>query len=79
MKAKCPHCTSGCDRCDHTGFITVKFAQGDLYTRACTTFECGFENGGLISKTTPTHDSGPCLRCKGPTKWQLIAKENELA
>lgn len=73
MKAKCPHCQSGCDRCDG-GFFDVEFADGSVYTRACTNEACGFENGGRISQTPLSGDCGmPCVRCASPAVWKFVA------
>ena len=74
MKAKCPFCTAGCSKCENSGKINVRFAEGNLWTRVCLDEACGFENGGRIEKgdKEPPEPSGPCVMCKGPTKWLLI-------
>lgn len=91
MKALCPHCFgSGCEKCNG-GHTEVSFAQGKLYTRACKSPTCGFENGGCIvgpGSRWSTIDERPepddCIVCGAPTKWLLVgdmpappAKEDE--
>ena len=78
MKAKCPFCIDGCHKCDDTGKVDVKFADGSLWTRTCTI--CGFENGGRIQKgdKEPTEPSGRCVVCGAPTKWVMIGNMNEI-
>lgn len=71
MKAKCPHCEAGCSKCED-GYFEVKFALGDVYTRACSSATCGFENGGRISTTLLEGECGPCVRCSGPAHWKRV-------
>ena len=76
MKAKCPCCISGCNKCDQSGKIDVKLAEGNLWTRACVI--CGFENGGRIEKgdKEPKELSGKCVMCGAPTRWVLLGNIN---
>lgn len=69
MKAKCPHCNNGCEKCQGTGFISVSFAEGDLFTRLCLNPRCQFVNGGRICDGFPPESSGPCVICGGETDW----------
>lgn len=71
MRAKCPHCDIGCDKCID-GYIRVKFPAGEIFTRACQNPECGFYNGGCISENYPTHSSEPCVICDSETIWSKI-------
>ena len=81
MKAKCPHCVSGCEKCKGTGQLDVSFAEGDWFTRLCLNPECLFVNGGRICEGFPPESSGPCVICEGETKWiafddpELLDKE----
>ena len=84
MKAKCPHCLEdnnpNCEKCNGTGKMSVSFAEGEaIYTRSCRNPECGFTNGGCISKTFPEYSSGPCVICDEITDWVLVeeAVEND--
>ena len=84
MKAKCPHCQTGCDKCTG-GFIEVQFPDNErLYARKC--WVCGFENGGrFVPANKPDiqgdlvrlmeKHSGQCLRCDNPdVVWELIGE-----
>lgn len=71
MKAKCPECVNGCDRCKGTGYISVSFIEGDMFTRLCLNPECQFVNGGRICDGFPPESSGPCVICEGETEWVL--------
>lgn len=71
MKAKCPTCESGCDKCVD-GFREVQLAEGLWHTRACTSPECLFENGVRISKEPLQGPSGPCIACGAPTEWLAV-------
>ena len=81
MRAKCPHCQDGCDKCDG-GFTEVLFARGRLYTRHCTDAECGFDNGGVIvgpdarpesTLNTPPRD---CVQCGAAVEWQRVGESS---
>lgn len=65
MKAKCPHCQDGCDRCEE-GFMEVGFASGALYTSHCNA--CGEDNGGRIANSRFPREKwqppGDCVWCK---------------
>lgn len=75
MKAKCPHCKDGCDKCED-GFFEVKLAEGNWFTRACTNPMCGFHNGVRISKSKLEGTSaGACAHCKSPANWICVAAE----
>ena len=80
MKAKCPICggdnSAACTNCHGTGTINVRFAEGNLWTRACLDPVCDFENGGRIEKgdKEPQEPSGLCAICYGPTHWLLIGE-----
>lgn len=72
MRAMCPHCQGkGCDAKNCVdGYLQVKFAEGDWFTRLCINLEdCGFANGGRVSNGFPEVSSGPCVNCDGPTEW----------
>lgn len=73
MLAMCPGCGGkGCAKCNQTGRIGVRMAQGKLYTPACTSLTCGFENGGRISQTDMVGSAGPCVLCDAPTVWKFV-------
>lgn len=77
MKAKCVFCLNGekpCTHCKDTGYMDVGFAEGNLWTRACTDPTCGFENGGRIEKgdKEPSDSPGECVICHKPAKWMLV-------
>lgn len=69
MKAKCPHCTDGCEHCQQ-GYVEAKLAEGDLFTIHC--LKCGFDNGGLICEGFPSEPSGECVMCNGQTEWKFV-------
>ena len=82
MKAKCPECKGdGCPHCN-AGQVDVHFGEGPLFTRACLDPGCGYENGGYIvmegRKRAPNGEppvpSGPCIECKGTTRWKLVGE-----
>jgi len=52
MKAKCPYCDKGCDKCNE-GYIEVKFStEGHYHYMICNA--CGENNGGhLHTKDRP--------------------------
>ena len=51
MKAKCPHCDSGCERCSETGFIEVHFAEEDIgHYHAILCNLCGRNVGGALHR-----------------------------
>ena len=74
LPIKCPHCAGkeppGCAFCVG-GQAQAGLAEGDWYTRACTSPSCGFENGVRISKTLPKDSPGLCVECRAPTEWRL--------
>ena len=78
MRAKCPHCRDGCDRCGGIGYQEARFATGALYTRHCTNLECGFDNGGRIvgpdSPVDVEEPPEPCLHCGSFAEWLLIGE-----
>jgi len=59
MKTKCPDCNNGCDNCSD-GYIEVKFAKGDWFTRKCT--NCEYENGAWIEWAL-RDETAPCIKC----------------
>lgn len=71
MKAKCPFCECGCDKCDG-GFIEIIVYPGEWLTRVCANEEeCGFVNGESsvrfeLMMTKPD----PCVNCGGPCVWR---------
>ncbi len=71
MEAKCPYCEDGCDKCEG-GTTTVTFASGYVFTRACQDPQCGFKNGGRITKlrVAPNDSSGKCVWCGADTEWE---------
>lgn len=72
MKAKCPHCETGCGKCDG-GQIDVSLAKGNIFTRVCqNSAECGFVNGGYVSDSFPMRSSGECQMCGSETQWMLM-------
>jgi hypothetical protein len=78
MKAMCPECAGktdfDCPKCNNTKEIEVRFAEGEVFTTVCLNRkECGFVNGGRITKGGfPEESSGPCVICDGVTEWQLM-------
>lgn len=80
MKAKCPYCQTGCDKCKD-GYTTVSMATGALYTRHCNA--CDEDNGGRIAAATGTppeqwRPPGPCVWCHSPDViWLLIGEVRE--
>jgi hypothetical protein len=74
MKAKCPHCLTGCDKCED-GFIQVSFAVGSIFTRKCRNPDCEFENGGRVSVGVPLGLSNACVICGAPTAWVKICDQ----
>lgn len=71
MKAKCPNCQTGCARCVD-GYIEVRLAPGDCYTRACTNPVCRFMNGGRMSTVPLTGSCGQCVHCGEAAEWMLV-------
>lgn len=67
MKARCPHCKDGCDKCDR-GWIEVSFAStGHYHALICNVCEVGV-GGRLHSPTRPLRtDLGGavCPHCGG--------------
>lgn len=50
MKAKCPYCEAGCDKCQE-GYIDVRFAtidEGHYHFMVCN--NCGCETGGHLHR-----------------------------
>ena len=67
MKAKCPHCKDGCEKCDK-GFVEVDFAEGITYDLVCK--KCGQVVGFHIDEgndppTDATAEHACCLWCEG--------------
>ncbi len=60
MTAKCPHCESGCPKCNK-GFFDVGFAKGTIFTRHCNA--CGEDNGGRICDEEPEGRPEDCVFC----------------
>lgn len=53
--------------------IEVQFAEGVLYTRACTAEHCGYENGGhILREGRKLPDLTPCVFCNSPTNWKRL-------
>lgn len=51
--------------------MEVGFASGSLFTIHC--LECGFQNGGEITKFGyPDESSGLCVQCGGRTEWLYL-------
>ena len=75
MKAKCPYCAEGCDRCQG-GFTEVTFADGDVFTRHCN--GCGKDNGGRIAAEflKPPEQwakPSPCVWCgSADMEWRKV-------
>ena len=63
MKAKCPFCEAGCDKCDG-GFNEAQMAEGAVFTIKCQDPKCGFENGNRI-----VAPGLPALPPEGMTDW----------
>ena len=77
MRAKCPYCQDGCEKCDG-GYVPVGFAKGNWFTRRCQT--CGFENGVRITPLdAPATQPGACVMCGGMVEWKKILKAEEAA
>lgn len=70
MKAKCPFCESGCQKCDR-GFLEVIKHPGTWWYAVCSNREeCLFVNGGHANDGEfPEKNSGQCLLCGGVTEW----------
>ena len=69
MRAKCPYCQDGCDRCEG-GYTTVSIKEGTVWTKQCLNHEeCGFANGGRVSDEEPEDPSPPCVICGELTDW----------
>ena len=72
MKAKCPYCTEGCDRCQG-GYVDVVLASGQVWTQHCDA--CGEDNGGRIAceEMLPPDQwkpPKPCVFCgSARTRW----------
>lgn len=73
MKAKCPYCDKGCEKCQN-GMMELCFATGDWFTRECLSPECGFHNGGRICEGFPPESSGACVLCGGETRWLYLGR-----
>jgi len=74
MKAKCPYCQDGCEKCSN-GFIEASFKKdGKYWTRVCQNRkECGFVNGGhWVDEGFPLESSGACIICGSPIDWMLL-------
>jgi hypothetical protein len=80
MKAKCPHCRNGCEKCDG-GYFEASIAVGDWYTRHCN--QCGFDNGCRVATEfmppfAEWAKPNPCIYCKNEDmQWLLVAKSTE--
>ncbi len=63
MKAKCPFCESGCEKCTD-GYTEASFASGTIWTRHCNA--CEEDNGGSIreGEEPPKHKPGNCVWCE---------------
>ena len=77
MRAKCPHCNDGCERCDYRGVVyEITCKSGTLYTRACLNPDCGYKNGGSITDGPPPEvtlwEPGPCVMCGKYVEWELV-------
>lgn len=79
MKAMHPGCGGkGCSDCED-GYINVSVANREWYTTACQTDGCKFINGvRIVGPEVPPlpKDSGPCVRCKGPTIWEHLGSSS---
>jgi hypothetical protein len=75
MKAKCPHCKTGCDKCDN-GYFDTHVAVGDWYTRHCK--ECKMDNGVRVATEFLPPQSewpspNPCVFCGSANmEWQKV-------
>lgn len=66
LRAKCPHCVAGCDRCDD-GYVRASVAPGPWKYRVC--LGCGRANEGrAVSFGIPEPE--PCVFCDGKTEWR---------
>lgn len=75
MKAKCPYCKTGCEKCKD-GYFEATMAKGTCFTRVCQNrAECGFVNGGYITEAGfPEESSEECVCCGGPTDWLPLSE-----
>ena len=65
MKAKCPHCTGGCERCD-LGFVDVTFPSGPEVKRYTLVCSCGCAaGGGFRGGRYGSTDASEILKDKG--------------
>jgi hypothetical protein len=77
VKAKCPYCKNGCEKCDG-GYNKASMATGKIYTRHCN--DCGEDNGGRIAAAfvLPPHQwnpPDPCVWCHSPNvEWLLVGE-----
>lgn len=72
MKAKCPFCDSGCEKCEN-GFMEITIVKGMwIYRVCCNQEECGFVNGGsAYDGSRDLDEDDTCIICDGPTEWKL--------
>jgi hypothetical protein len=78
MKAKCPHCESGCNKCTD-GFFEVSLPIVDdpeaPWTTACKNQEeCGFVNGVCFDKKWIEDRDLVCVMCYGPAEIKSLAE-----
>lgn len=64
MRAKCPHCNDGCEKCE-AGYVQASFAGGQWYARRCQNPECGFDNGARAAAFGLPDIDRPCVICGG--------------
>ncbi len=91
MDALCPKCKKTgvnketgetCEQCNGSGYMTVGFAQGRLFTRQCLNRECEFENGGYILEDAalpePPESPRTCIVCDHECRWKELGTTEDL-
>ena len=80
MRAKCPYCDNGCDKCKK-GYLEVSFETGYIFTIKCQNPECGFENGMRIDKRENFDKLVlpviKCVKCDGETRYLKIGNTSD--
>lgn len=73
MRAKCPYCDDGCNRCED-GFFESTFSDGPIFVLECLSEDCGFANGAqILGPDLPPLRRGEirCAMCDHMAEWSL--------